>query len=124
MTRYLLDTHVLLWWFSDAAKLSAKYRNLIGDPQYQIVVSTVSVWEIIVKQTLGKLRAPDNLKAALDDSEFEILAVDLDHVLYVKQLPLIHNDPFDRLLIAQALCEDLTIMTVDKAITKYQVNCL
>ena len=123
MTRYLLDTHILLWWLSDDNKLGKARRDLIAKPTNHIIVSTVSIWEIVIKQSLNKLKAPDNLKEVLYENEFEILAIALDHVLYLKNLPAIHNDPFDRLLISQSVYEDLVFVTADEIIPKYKIDC-
>ena len=122
MNRYLLDTHILLWWLSDDKKLSKKRKDLIIKPVNHIVVSTVSIWEIVIKKSLNKLTAPDNLKEVLQENNFEILMITPDHVLFLERLPAIHNDPFDRLLIAQSLCEDLTLITADKIIPKYDIK--
>lgn len=123
MKRYLLDTHILLWWLSDDNKLGKARRELIIKPTNHIIVSTVSIWEIIIKQSLNKLKAPDNLKEVLYENEFEILTITPDHVLYLRQLPVIHNDPFDRLLISQSICEELTLVTADEIIPKYKIDC-
>ncbi len=124
MTRYLLDTHIVLWWLFDDQQLDQRYRDLLANPTNHIVISTVTIWEIVIKQVLGKLTAPDNLKEILYENEFEILAILPDHVFYLKQLPILHKDPFDRLLISQAICENLTLVTVDTIIPKYKVTCL
>ena len=124
MNHYLLDTHILLWWLSDDKKLDKKIRDLIAKPTTRIFVSTVSIWEIVIKKSLNKLKAPDNLKEMLYENDFEILPITADHALYLEHLPAIHNDPFDRLLIAQSIVEDLIIITVDEIIPKYMVHCL
>lgn len=124
MNSYLLDTPILLWWLADDAKLDKKTKDLIARPTTRIFVSTVSVWEIVIKKSLNKLAAPDNLKEMLYENDFEILSITADHALYLEHLPAIHHDPFDRLLIAQSVLEDLTIITADKIIPKYTVKCL
>jgi PIN domain nuclease of toxin-antitoxin system len=124
MKRYLLDTHILLWWLADDKKLVKKTKDLIASPANHVLVSTVSIWEIIIKKSLNKLKVPDNLKEILYENDFEILPITVDHVLYVEHLPALHNDPFDRLLIAQNIVEDLTFITVDEIIPKYDVTCL
>lgn len=123
MNRYLLDTHILLWWLSDDKKLGKKRTELLAQSSNQIAVSTVSIWEIVIKKSLGKLKVPDNLKEVIYENEFEILSITPDHVLSLQNLPPIHNDPFDRLLIAQSIYEDMVIVTADKIIPKYEVNC-
>ncbi len=124
MKRYLLDTHILLWWLSEDKKLNKKIKDLITNPANYILVSTVSIWEIVIKKSLHKLEAPDNLKETLQENDFSILPITVDHVLYLEHLPVLHNDPFDRLLIAQNIVESATFITADKIIPKYKIDCL
>lgn len=124
MSQYLLDTHILLWWLSGDKKLGKKKADLIAKSTNQILVSTVSIWEIVIKKSLGKLKVPSNLKEVIYENEFEILSITADHVLYLENLPAIHNDPFDRLLISQSICENMTLVSADKIIPKYDVNCI
>lgn len=123
MKRYLLDTHILLWWLANDKKLTKKVTTLITNPKNHIIVSAASVWEIVIKKSLGKLETPDNLKEAILAHHFELLPISVDHALYLEHLPNIHNDPFDRLLIAQSIVEDLTFVTADKIIPKYDIDC-
>jgi PIN domain nuclease of toxin-antitoxin system len=123
MKRYLLDTHILLWWFADDRKLNKKTKDLITKPTSPMLLSAVSIWEIVIKKSLNKLKAPDNLKEVIYTTDFEILPITADHVLYLEQLPDIHRDPFDRLLIAQSITEDLIFVTADKIIPQYEINC-
>src|SRR5262245_7975158 len=99
MNSYLIDTHILLWWLSNDKKLTKKISSLISDSENQILVSSVSIWEIVIKKSLNKLKTPDNLKGILKESDFKILPITADHAFQLEQLPPIHNDPFDRLLI-------------------------
>lgn len=124
MSIYLLDTHVALWWLSNNRKLTKKMRELISNPQNQMMVSAVSLWEIIIKKSLNKIEVPDNLKEALVASGFKLLSMTADHALCVENLPYIHNDPFDRLLIAQCIVEDVIFVTADKIIPKYKIKCI
>lgn len=124
MNRYLLDTHILLWWLANDKKLAKKTRDIIAKPTNNIVVSTVSIWEIIIKKSLNKLTAPDNLKEVIISNDFGILSITADHALYLEKLPKIHNDPFDRLLIAQSIVEKVTFITADEIIPKYDIKCL
>ena len=117
----LLDTHILLWWLADNKALSKKGRSLISDEKNMIFVSAATAWEIIIKKALGKLTAPDNLKEALLENNFKDLSMTLAHTEAIKNLPLIHHDPFDRMLIAQAKCESLTLLTADEKFGQY--NC-
>jgi len=117
----LLDTHALLWWFFDDPRLSSAAREVIGDPASVVFVSAVSVWEIAIKRAMGKLEAPDDVPERIDDAGFERLPVGFDHAEQVGTLPLHHGDPFDRLLIAQALVEGATLVTSDRRIQAYDV---
>jgi len=117
--RLLLDTHVFLWAVADNRKLkaAARQRMLAAD---EIYVSAASIWEIAIKSRLGKLQGdPVKLAAAIADSGFLELPVSAAHAARVAQLPLHHHDPFDRLLIAQSLCEPLLLLTADELLTHY-----
>ncbi len=121
---FLLDTHILLWFLENDSKLSNQIREVITNPENLIFVSAISAWEISIKQSLGKLIAPTNLEEALRFSRLEVLAMTLAHGIKVADLPMYHKDPFDRMLIAQALVEDLTIITVDQKFKFYAVSLL
>jgi PIN domain nuclease of toxin-antitoxin system len=118
----LLDTHVLLWWLTDDPALSPAVRDAIADPANEPLVSTASVWEITIKRSLGKLTAPDDLPDRIADEGFPWLAVSADHAWQVRELPLHHRDPFDRMLVAQALTERLPIITTDPNFGPYGVQ--
>ena len=118
----LLDTHVLLWWLADDPGLSEKQRSAIADPANVVYVSAASAWEIAIKKALGKLIAPNDLRAALVASELEQLPVTVAHAEAVGGLPPHHRDPFDRMLIAQAGVEDLTVVTGDPVFAQYEVT--
>ena len=120
----LLDTHVVLWWLDDPAALDAPARRLIADPRNRVFVSAAVAWEITIKRQLGKLDAPDNLETALTEERFQHLPITVRHVLAVAELPAIHGDPFDRIQIAQARLEGLTIVTRDATIPGYGVPCV
>ncbi|MCY4482113.1 MAG: type II toxin-antitoxin system VapC family toxin [Spirochaetaceae bacterium] len=120
----LLDTHVLLWWLDDPASLQTPSRRLIADPRTRVFVSAAVAWEITIKRQLGKLEAPDDLEAALEEERFQHLPITVRHALAVAELPSIHADPFDRIQIAQAGLEGLTIVTRDGTIPRYDVPCL
>ena len=124
MSLYLLDTHILLWWLINSEKLSQKHLLLINNPDNLILVSTASIWEIVLKQATGKLNIPEDLSFILDDNNIEILDITMEHALQVKNLPLWHNDPLDRILIAQCMTENLTLITVDKLISKYDIKSI
>lgn len=122
--RLLLDTHIFLWWLADDPALAAKAREVIGDGNNVVYISAASVWEISVKKSLGKLEAPENIEAIVEQERFQKLPISLGHGEAAGQLPPHHRNPFDRMLIAQARCEDLVLVTVDKNIPKYQVQVL
>lgn len=122
--RILLDTHVLLWWLVDDPQLGASGREVIAAPENLIAFSAASVWEIRIKQAVGKLDLPVDFADVLARQPFEPLAVTVAHAHALRELPLLHRDPFDRLLIAQARVEGMTILTRDHAIPQYDVPTL
>jgi PIN domain nuclease of toxin-antitoxin system len=122
--KLLLDTHVLLWALESPGKLRAETRASIESPRTVVLVSAVSAWELGVKMAVGKLRVPDGLVAQMREKRFTPLAATVEHGLHVANLPLLHGDPFDRLLVAQAQLEGLTIVTRDPRIAAYDVETL
>jgi PIN domain nuclease of toxin-antitoxin system len=117
--RLLLDTHLLLWWLADDPSLPESARALIGEPDNMIFVSAVSLWEIWLKQSLGKLRLPAGFEERLAAESFEKLPLTASQTRHVASLPWHHRDPFDRMLVAQACAENLTLLTADGALTVY-----
>lgn len=124
MKRILLDTHVLLWWLSDDPRLGSEARRLVGDAANSIHVSAASTWEIAIKQGAGKVTSPDDLDGIVDREGFEKLPISLYHGQQAGRLPLLHRDPFDRMLIAQAQAEGLDILTADEQIPRYGVHTI
>lgn len=121
--RLLLDTHTLLWWWGDDPRLDTSARTRIEDPVNSVFVSIASVWEIAIKTRLGRLRMPlDSVRSLITESGFVTLGIDLPHALGVADLPDHHRDPFDRMLVSQARFEDLTLVTRDPAISRYDVK--
>ena len=119
----LLDTHALLWWVADDARLGLKARVLIADPANRVLVSIVSLWEIAVKARIGKLRADvDAISHAADADGMEHLALTTEHLRALQALPLHHRDPFDRFIIAAALDRNLPVVTVDRQFAAYGVT--
>ncbi len=118
--RLLLATHALLWWLADEG-LSSQTRDAIADPANLVAVSAASAWEIAIKKALGKLTAPDDLEQQMHAGGFVALPINLAHGIAAGQLARHHDDPFDRMLIAQALAEGLTIVTRDKRFEDYGV---
>jgi PIN domain nuclease of toxin-antitoxin system len=117
----LLDTHVLLWWLDNHPNLSRQARTAIADGRNLVFVSAAVIWEIQIKQALGKLKIPTNFRKVLGQQEFEPLDITTEHAYAVANLPLHHRDPFDRMLVAQAKVESLTIITNDNHIKKYKI---
>lgn len=121
--RLLLDTHVVLWWLADSAELSGEIKDLL-DTEPAVYVSAVSPWEIAIKQSLGKLTGPEDLAERVRDSQFTSLPITAGHGVRAAGLPQHHRDPFDRLLVAQAQIEGLTLATRDKWIEQYDVQVM
>lgn len=118
----LLDTHVALWAITDSPRLNAKARDLIANPANTVWVSVVSLWEITIKHSLGRGDMPISGAQAKDwfeQSGYQLLNIEAPHVLGVAELPPLHNDPFDRLLVAQALAEPLRLITHDAQVARY-----
>ena len=118
----LLDTHVLLWWLDDSPKLPQEVRLRITDPDNMVFVSAATLWEIAIKRSIGKLIIPHGYLEAIDASNFTELPITWEHARATEKLPLIHRDPFDRMLVTQAIHENLTIATTDKNIALYDVR--
>ena len=119
---FLLDTHLLLWAASEPKRLSAKARALLLAPDNQLIFSSASLWEISIKRTLGRTDFdvdPRRLWRMLLVNGYRELPVTSEHSIAVNDLPLLHKDPFDRILVAQARVEGLVLLTVDKAVAKY-----
>jgi PIN domain nuclease of toxin-antitoxin system len=121
----LLDTHPFVWFLLDPKRIPAHLMALLTDPSRIVHVSAVAVWEVTIKTGLGKLALPlDRLEATIAAAGFTVLPVTAAHALEVRHLPPLHRDPFDRLLIAQARHEKLTLVTCDAAIRRYPVATL
>ncbi|MFO1372066.1 MAG: type II toxin-antitoxin system VapC family toxin [Candidatus Competibacteraceae bacterium] len=120
--RILLDTHVALWAITDDLRLSAQARALIVQPTNSVIVSAVSIWEIAIKHSLGRGEMPISGAEALGyfrAAGYLLLDVTPEHAAGVEQLPAVHADPFDRLLVAQALAEPLRLITHDATVARY-----
>lgn len=119
-----LDTHVLLWWLDDSPSLSERARSAIANTDNLIIVSAAVIWEIRIKQALGKLEIVPNFYDVLRQQGFELLSITPDHAYAVGNLPAHHRDPFDRILIAQTKLGGYTIVTHDAIFSKYQIPIL
>ena len=122
--RLLLDSHTLLWYFSDAPMLGANARETIADSDSEAFVSIASLWELAIKRAKGKIGTPDNLASTCEKDGMMLLAISPFHAEQAASLPLHHRDPFDRMLVAQAQAEGLTIVTRDAAILRYGVRTM
>ncbi len=121
--RLLLDTHVVLRWPAAGPELSDEIKVLI-DEEPEVYLSPVTLWEVALKQALGKLKGPPDLPERIRDSRFRELLVTIEHGIVAARLPVLHRDPFDRMLIAQATCEGLTLVTGDADIQRYDIAVL
>jgi PIN domain nuclease of toxin-antitoxin system len=119
--RLLLDTHVALWWLADDQRFGQAAEAYLEDADNTVLLSAVVVWEVALKRSLGKLRAPNALVETLLEGGATPLPVDLDHAAAVAELPWHHRDPFDRLLIAQARIESAVLVTRDQVFHEYGV---
>jgi len=124
MTGYLLDTHVLLWWISDDDRLGKQTREIIGNGKNAIFISAATTWEISIKRSLGKIQAPENMDVIVDEERFIRLPISLAHGDMAGSLPILHRDPFDRMLVAQAIFENLILITCDTQIMAYKVRTM
>ena len=119
----LLDTHVVLWWLTDDPTLAAEIKERL-DHEPDVHVSPATIWEVAIKQSIGKLDKPADLPERIRDCGFRHLNITAEHGIAAGRLPLIHSDPFDRMLVAQAQVEHLTLVTRDAEIPKYDVETL
>jgi PIN domain nuclease of toxin-antitoxin system len=120
----LLDTHALLWALSEPQSLASEARERLERAESTVLVSVVSAWEMEIKRALGKLDVPDDLLQQMKRHRFLELPVHIRHVQRLRKLPSLHHDPFDRMLVAQALTDDLTLVTRDRRILAYPVKSL
>ncbi|MBZ5617830.1 MAG: type II toxin-antitoxin system VapC family toxin [Acidobacteriia bacterium] len=124
---FLADTHVLIWWFTGSEQLSRKVRNTMSHRTAVLWVSAVSVWEMAIKTGKGHLELDLSLQeiiAIFFKEGWRSLPITIEHALAVQDLPLIHKDPFDRMLVAQAQSEGLTLVTADPKISAYDVRTI
>jgi len=121
---YLLDTHTLIWYFEDSPNLSKEVIDLIDDDLNNKCICSVSLWEIAIKKNIGKLKLKLSLEELLieiTNSDLKILQIEDTYLKGLSELPFLHKDPFDRLIIATAIAEKMTIITIDENIQKYDV---
>ena len=121
---YLLDTHVILWWFTNPKQISNEANQIISNKENTILVSCASLWEMSIKKSLGRLTIPRNILGVIQSEGFKILSIGPEESLGICDLPLIHQDPFDRMLVMQAKLLDLTLITRDKNVMEYPILTL
>ena len=124
MNDYLLDTHVAIWYFTGDTLLSPTANQIICDGVNRVYMSIISAWELAIKISIGKLRFPGNaagLIQAVQKDEITILPIKSTHLTALETLPMLHRDPFDRLLVATAIDEQMTLISADKNIAQYDV---
>lgn len=122
--RYLLDTNIFLWSLNDDKRLKKQIRKILEDPLNEIFASVVNGWEISIKHKIGKLPLKTTLFKCFEKSSFKVLNINLEHILQLDKLPFHHKDPFDRILIAQAKVESLTLLTSDQKFKKYDLRLI
>jgi PIN domain nuclease of toxin-antitoxin system len=126
--KVLIDTHVFIWWTNEPARLSPSVYTLLTDTTTEPMLSMVSIWEMQIKISLGKLALKSPLPELVEDeierNKFQLMSIELSHIYAVASLPLYHRDPFDRLLIAQASVEKLSILSIDEVFDAYGVDRL
>ena len=126
--KLLLDTHAFLWWVDGTRAIGRRARAAVSDPDNEVLFSIASCWELAIKLSLGKLRLTQSLDRFIPEqlthNGFSLLDVELRHVVRVADLPFRHRDPFDRLLVAQALEDELAVVSADRVFRKYGVTTL
>lgn len=123
--KYLIDTHVFLWFNEGSSELSPMARTLIEDPENEIFISIAALWEISIKTALGKLKISGAYDTVIDDvieSEMEVLSINFAHTLIQNKLPFYHNDPFDRIIVSQAIVEDMDLISKDEVFDNYLID--
>ncbi len=123
--RLLLDTHIVLWWFTDNPALPRAAYQALAAPESDVFVSAATVWEIAIKRALGRLTFPiERIGEIFADAGFTPLPIDIHHAREAGALPALHQDPFDRMMIAQARCESMTLVSADATVNRYEVPSL
>jgi PIN domain nuclease of toxin-antitoxin system len=126
--KILLDTHIFLWYIAGNENLTEKLKNIIINSQNEVYVSVISIWECIIKQQIGKLDFPSEAGKYLSEKrelhKFNSLPITENTILHLHKLPLLHKDPFDRLLICQTIENECILITIDSFITQYQLDKL
>lgn len=121
MPRYLIDTHILIWWLEGSDRLPHNLQDILRSGANAIFLSAGAVWEIAIKRSLGRLDVPDDLETILGEESIDVLPITAAHALAVADLPRHHGDPFDRIQVAQARIEGMTLISCDGWIARYDV---
>jgi len=117
--RYLLDTHVVLWWYFDSSRLSRNHLRIISDESNELYVSAAAIWEIEVKRRNGKIKCPEDMMERIKADGFLILPITAEHLVPLRTIPMIHNDPFDRIMVCQAMVEKMPLISYDDKVNAY-----
>lgn len=120
--RLLIDSHALIWWRADSPALGRAAHNAISDPLNEVLISVAALWELTIKQSSGKLVLPTDLETIVAEEGFAVLSISFAHLRRLETLPRIHRDPFDRMMIAQAIAEGIPIVTGDRVFAAYGVQ--
>ncbi|HXC11484.1 MAG TPA: type II toxin-antitoxin system VapC family toxin [Stellaceae bacterium] len=120
--RLLIDSHAFLWWSEDSPALGSAARSAIADPVNEALISVAALWELTIKASSGKLTLPADLETMAATLGFSVLSINFMHLRRLGLLPRVHRDPFDRMMIAQALAEGIPIITGDRAFAAYGVQ--
>ena len=120
--RLLIDSQAFLWWAEASPALGTAARNAIADPANEVLISIAALWELTIKQSSGRLTLPDDLETMVTRQSFSVLSVSFVHLRHIGTLPRVHRDPFDRMMIAQALAEGIPIATGDRIFSGYGVQ--
>lgn len=121
--RLLLDTHVVIWWYQEPKRLKNSTLALINDRNNSVFVSDVVIWEMVIKTSFGKLKTLENLYKEIEN-DFDAMPIKTNHIHGISSLEFIHHDPFDRLLIAQSVIENIPLITSDKQINRYDLQII
>lgn len=122
--RVLLDTHTLIWGLCEPERLNVKTKELLVNIDNIIFVSIASLWELQIKKSLNKITLPDNFTSQLQEYGYELLNITHEHISKLDTIPMIHRDPFDRMLISQSIYENIPLVTKDTEIIKYNIQII
>lgn len=117
--RFLLDTHVVLWWYFDSSRLKDAHRQIIADEANELYVSAAAIWEIEVKRRNGKIECPTDMMERIKADGFRILPIMAEHLVPLRSIPPIHNDPFDRIMVCQSIVEEIPLISYDDKVNAY-----